>query len=90
MSKPIPYLTSAAAKFCSENGRPTSPRTLQKYRRKAPDDPGEKGPNWFRDPVTGFAIYFEADLLAWIRERDERLVERAPITQPPQLRSQAA
>jgi hypothetical protein len=64
--------TAAAAKFCTENGRRVSHRTLQKYRLKAPGDPGERGPGYMRDPVTGITYYLVDDLKLWIGELDAR------------------
>lgn len=83
-------LTTAAARFCTVNGRPVSHRTLQKYRARAPNDPGERGPNFLRDPATGYSYYREDDLLAWCRELDARLVERGAIAQSPALARDAA
>lgn len=82
---PKTYQTAAAARFLTEHGRQTSVRTLQKYRLKAPGDPGEKGPRYFRDTATGYCLYREDDLLAWVREREARLVERAPAAKPAHL-----
>ena len=79
------FLTAAAARYCSEHGRSISHRTLQKYRTKGPDDPGELGPKFFRDPVTQATVYFETDLLAWITELDARLIERGRSQKPKQL-----
>jgi hypothetical protein len=79
------YLTTSAAAFCSSNGRKVSARTLQKWRLRAPNDPGERGPRYWRDPVSGYVFYLEDDLRAWIAELDKRLVERAPSPQPKQL-----
>ena len=77
--------TTEAARFCTENGRMLSHRTLQKWRTRGTKDPGEKGPRFFRDPVSGYAFYFETDLLAWIEELDSRLIERGHAPQPKQL-----
>lgn len=83
-------LTTQAARFCGEHGRSVSPRTLQKYRTRAPEDPGEHGPNFLRDPVTGYSFYREEDLLTWCRELDARLIERAAVPQSPALARDAA
>ena len=78
-------LTTEATRYCNARGRKVSPRTLQKYRLKGQDDPGEHGPRFLRDPATGWAYYLEADLLIWCEEFDRRLVERGPTPQPPKL-----
>jgi hypothetical protein len=79
------FRTGAAAKFLAEIGEKYSPRTLQGYRLKGPDDPGEPGPKWYRDPITEECFYFSDDLLAWIDERNSRLVERSHVPQRKQL-----
>jgi hypothetical protein len=75
-------LTSEAAAFCTARGRRVSVRTLQKLRLKGPDDPGQHGPRFFRDAVTGWCWYLESDLLDWVAELDARLVESARGDQP--------
>ena len=79
------YTTAAAASFCTENGRRVSNRTFEGYRKKAPADPGEHGPRFFRDPLTQTTYYLELDLLAWISELDARLIERGRSQQPKEL-----
>lgn len=79
------YQTRLAAKFLSEHDAAISHRTLQNYRTKGADDPVEKGPRWFRDPQDGCCWYFEEDLLAWVRQRKERLIDRGSGVRPQHL-----
>ena len=79
------FRTKEAAAFLTALGDRISHRTLQGYRTRGPDDPGEAGPKWFRDPVTGDCVYFEEDLVTWKSARDSRLIERGTAPQPAQL-----
>ena len=77
--------TQAAAQYLTEhgeNGRRVSGRTLQAWRRKGPADPGERGPDFYRDPQSGFCYYAKEDLDRWINERASRLVRRGSTAQP--------
>ena len=84
------FRTKAAAEFLASRGDRVSYRTLQGYRTRAPEDPGEHGPRWFRDTATAECWYFEVDLLEWIAQRNARLIERAPAAQPACLARDAA
>jgi hypothetical protein len=83
------FTTYAAAQFCTDNGRKISHRTLQKYRTKGRDDPGECGPKFYRDPITGTTLYLESDLRKWIADLENRLIERGSMPQPAHLASAA-
>jgi hypothetical protein len=70
----VRYLrTAAAAQHCRDLGRPTSPHTLRKLRQKGPDDPGDQGPPWVRDPATEHCMYPVEGLDAWVHQWEKRL-----------------
>jgi len=77
--------TKTAAEFCTARGRPITAKSLQNYRIKGPEDPGEHGPKFYRDPVSGWVYYDEVELAAWVDGFKERLVEGARQPRAPWL-----
>ena len=66
MENPGPDLqTAAAAAFCTQQGRRTSVSFLQKRRLRGPDDPGDPGPDFYRDSF-GRCWYPQSSLIAWV------------------------
>ena len=57
--------TAQAAAFCTQLGKPTSRRVLEKYRGRQPGDPGEHGPDYWRDDI-GHCWYPRASLVKWV------------------------
>jgi hypothetical protein len=62
------YRTSAAARYCTLRGRPTSAATLRKLRLKGPEDPGNHGPPFLRDPDSTHCLYEGNGLNCWVDE----------------------
>lgn len=57
--------TGGAAGFATQLGRPTSPSYLQKRRLRGPDDPGDPGPDFYRDKY-GRCWYPRAAVISWV------------------------
>jgi len=83
------YSTSAAAKYCSNLGRPASFSLLTKIRTKGQADPGDHGPEWLRDPITGRIWYRQTDLDTWVNAWKQRLA-KTPAKRPAQFDRTAA
>jgi hypothetical protein len=62
------YRTKDAAQYCTSLGRPVSPATLRKLRLKGPDDPGNRGPAFLRDPNSDHCLYSDDVLRTWVDE----------------------
>jgi len=73
------FKTKDAARRLTELGHPTSASFLQKLRCRGPDDPRDKGPDFWRDE-RGQCWYGEADLQRWVGAKvsARRLRGRAP------------
>lgn len=82
-------LTKQAAEFCTRNGRRITAKSLRVYRSKKSEDPGEHGPRFYRDAVTGRCYYDEADLEAWIVSFEARLIEGGRGRRPSWLEAAA-
>jgi hypothetical protein len=82
--------TTPAAQYLSDRGLPTSVSKLQKLRCRGTEDPRDRGPDFTRDPDTGYCDYTTEFLDAYLERRlgDRQL--RAPLPQPEQFRQQTA
>lgn len=80
--------TREASVYCKSRGRTVSVGSLRRYRLRAPDDPGEKGPDFVRDDQ-GLCLYPCQSLESWIAAWRAKLRPRAPGTFRGQLNSAA-
>jgi hypothetical protein len=69
--------TREASVYCKSRGRTVSVGSLRRYRLRAPDDPGEKGPDFVRDDQ-GLCRYPVQSLEGWIAAWRARCKFRAP------------
>jgi hypothetical protein len=70
--------TKEAVAYVKSRGRPTvSLGSLRRYRLRAPDDPGEKGPDFVRDD-RGNVFYPVQALEGWVAMWKARCKFRAP------------
>lgn len=76
--------TSQAAAYAASLGKPTSKSYLEKRRLRGPDDPGEKGPDFWRDD-NGRCWYPKDAIDAWVFAWKQRRKFRAPGQRPTQL-----
>jgi hypothetical protein len=83
------YPTRAAVERLDALGVRSSIRTLARQRARAPDDPGDHGPAFYRAP-DGRVCYFESDLQAYATARLEGLAYRGKADAPPGIRRQRA
>lgn len=69
--------TREAIIWCKSRGRTVSVRTLERYRCRGDEDPGEKGPDFIRDE-RGICLYPVQALEGWIAMWRARCKFRAP------------
>ena len=67
------YATVEAAGYLRGKGVRRSKRTLIRCRLRCPDDPGDHGPDFYRDLSTGECLYFEADLDRYVEQKHAEL-----------------
>jgi len=80
------FRTGPSSKYLEAHGVEGSPSLLEKLRTRGPDDPRDKGPDFFRDEK-GRCWYPKYALDAYIAKRLAARQFRAPAPQPPQLRT---
>jgi hypothetical protein len=81
--------TKPAAKYLTERGRRTSPSYLEKVRGRGPDDPRDRGPDFFRDE-RGICWYPTEALDRYVALSLAARKFRAPAPQPENFRREKA
>jgi hypothetical protein len=78
--------TAQASEYLrQEHGEEISVSSLQKMRGRGPDDPRDRGPDFFRDP-SGTCQYSKTALDDYAARRRSVRRFRAPASQPENLR----
>ncbi len=81
-NRPRPDLrTGAAAAYCTEQGRTTSPSLLEKSRARGPDEHRDRGPDFYRDD-RGVCWYPQDALDVWVATWKAARRFREPGTVP--------
>ena len=83
------YRTQGAAQYVTARGVTTSASLLQKLRLRGPDDPRDRGPDFYRDP-RGICFYGRAALDQYVADRLAQLAFRSRVSQPESLRKATA
>lgn len=83
------YRTKDAAKRLTEHyGHPASVSSLKHARMRGPEDPRDRGPDFYRDPM-GICWYTEESLARYAAEKLSARRLRAPATMPTNFRRAA-
>jgi hypothetical protein len=78
--------TKPAVQYLREHGLTTSVSKLQKLRCRGPDNPRDRGPDFDRDPDTGYCDYSVESLDRYLAQRLGARQFRAPLAQPEQFK----
>jgi len=82
--------TKKAAQYLRDRGLRISVSKLQKLRCRGSEDPRDRGPDFTRDPDTGYCYYTTAFLDTYLERRLGARQLRAPLPQPAQFKQRVA